>query len=140
MEWWFVLALLSAFFAALVAIFAKVGLQGVDSNVATAMRSIIMAFFVVAFITYLGKLNQLTQITGKDMIFIVLSGIAGAASWLCYFAALRLADASKVAPIDRSSVLMVLVLAALFLGEKVTLKTAAAGVLVFLGVLLLALK
>jgi len=132
--------LLSAFFAALVAIFAKVGLQGVDSNVATAMRSIIMAFFVIAFIAALGKFNQLAQMTHSDMIFIILSGIAGAASWLCYFAALRLADASKVAPIDRSSVLMVLVLAVLFLGEKVTLKTAVAGVLVFLGVLLLALK
>ena len=140
MEWWFILALLSAFFAALVAIFAKVGLQGVDSNVATAMRSIIMTLFVIAFIAAIGKFNQLTQITHSDMIFIILSGIAGAASWLCYFAALRLADASKVAPIDRASVLMVLVLAALFLGEKVTVKTAAAGVLVFLGVLLLSLK
>jgi len=139
-DWWVILALLSAFFAALVAIFAKVGLVGVDSNLATAIRSIVMALFIVGFVAYLGKFNQISQITSKDMIFIILSGVAGALSWLCYFAALTLSDASKVAPIDRSSVLMVIVLAALFLGEKVTLKTAAAGILIFLGVLLFALK
>jgi transporter family protein len=140
MDWWFILALLSAFFAALVAIFAKVGLAGVDSNLATAIRSIVMAVFIVGLVAYLGKFNQISQITSKGMLFIVLSGIAGALSWLCYFAALTLTDASKVAPIDRSSVLMVIILAALFLGEKVTLKTAVAGILVFLGILLLALK
>jgi transporter family protein len=88
MEWWFILALFSAFFAALAAIFAKVGLQEVDSNVATAMRSIIMTLFIIAFIAAIGKLTQLTQITHSDMIFIILSGITEAASWLCYFAAL----------------------------------------------------
>lgn len=140
MDWWFILALLSAFFAALVAIFAKVGLAGVDSNLATAIRSIIMAVFIVGLVAYLGKFNQISQITSKDMLFIVLSGVAGAISWLCYFAALTLTDASKVAPIDRSSVLMVIILAAVFLGEKVTLKTAVAGILVFLGILLLAIN
>lgn len=140
MDWWFILALLSAFFAALVAIFAKVGLAGVDSNLATAIRSIVMAVFIVGLVAYLGKFNQISQITSKGMLFIVLSGVAGALSWLCYFAALTLTDASKVAPIDRSSVLMVIILAAVFLGEKVTLKTAVAGILVFLGILLLALK
>lgn len=139
-DWWFILALLSAFFAALVAIFAKVGLAEVDSNLATAIRSIVMTVFILCFVASLGKFNQISQIARKDMISIVLSGVAGALSWLCYFAALTLTDASKVAPIDRSSVLMVIILAALFLGEKVTLKTAAAGILVFLGILLLALK
>lgn len=134
---WLVLAILDAFFAALVAIFAKVGLQGVDSNVATAVRAIIMSVFIVGFVVAMGKGPQLTQLTGKDMIFIVLSGISGAVSWLLYFAALKLADASKVAPIDRASVLFVLVLSALILGEKITLKTAMAGVLIFIGVLLL---
>ncbi|MEM3407348.1 MAG: EamA family transporter [Nitrososphaerota archaeon] len=136
---WFVLAILDAFFAALVAIFAKVGLQGVDSNVATAVRTIVMMVFTLGFVIAIGKGSQLTQLTSKDVLFIVLSGVAGAISWLLYFAALKLTDASKVAPIDRASVLFVLVLSALILGEKITLKTAMAGVLIFIGVLLLAI-
>ena len=135
---WFVLALLSAVFAALVAIFAKIGLQGVDSTVATAVRAIVMMVIVVILAISLGKGHQLTQLTSKDMGFVILSGVAGALSWLFYFAALKLADASKVAPLDRASVLFVLVLSALFLGEKITVKTAAAGLLIFIGVLLLA--
>ena len=137
---WFLLAALSAFFAALVSIFAKIGLQGVDSTVGTAARAIVMVLFIVVFVVSSGKGPKLTQFTSKDMGFIILSGIAGALSWLFYFAALKLADASKVAPVDRASVLIVVVLAALFLGEKVTLKTATAGVLIFVGLLLLAVK
>jgi len=133
------LAVLDAFFAALVAIFAKVGLQGVDSNVATAVRAIVMTVFMVGFVIAIGKGPQLTQLTSKDMIFIVLSGVAGAISWLLYFAALKMADASKVAPVDRASLLFVLILSALLLGEKITLKTALAGTLIFIGVLLLAI-
>jgi transporter family protein len=134
---WFILAILDAFFAALVAILAKVGLQSVDSNVATAVRAIVMAVFMVGFVIAIGKGPQLTQLTSKDMIFIVLSGVAGAISWLLYFAALKMADASKVAPVDRASLLFVLILSALLLGEKITLKTALAGTLIFIGVLLL---
>jgi len=137
---WFILAALSALFAALVAIFAKIGLQGVDSTVGTAARAIIMTLFIVIFVISIGKGPQLTQFTSKDMRFIILSGIAGALSWLFYFAALKSADASKVAPVDRASVLIVMVLAALFLGEKITLKTATAGILIFIGLLLLAMK
>jgi len=137
---WFLLAVLSAFFAALVSIFAKIGLQGVDSTVATAVRAIVMMLSIVIFVISIGKGSQLTQFTSKDMGFIVLSGVAGALSWLFYFAALKLADASKVAPVDRASVLFVMVLSALFLGEKITLKTAAAGILIFIGILLLAVK
>jgi transporter family protein len=136
---WFVLAVLDAFFAALVAIFAKVGLQGVDSNVATAVRAIVMTVFIVGFVIAMGKGPQLTQLTSKDMAYIVLSGVAGAISWLLYFAALKMADASKVAPVDRASLLFVLILSALLLGEKITLKTALAGTLIFIGVLLLAI-
>ena len=136
---WFVLAVLDAFFAALVAIFAKVGLQGVDSNVATAVRAIVMTVFIVGFVVAMGKGPQLTQLTSKDMAYIVLSGVAGAISWLLYFAALKMADASKVAPVDRASLLFVLILSALLLGEKITLKTALAGTLIFIGVLLLAI-
>jgi len=137
---WFLLTALSALFAALVAIFAKVGLQGVDSTVGTAARAIIMTLFIVIFVISIGKGPQLTQFTSKDMGFIILSGIAGALSWLFYFAALKSADASKVAPVDRASVLIVMVRAALFLGEKITLKIATAGVLIFIGLLLLAIK
>jgi transporter family protein len=87
----------------------------------------------------MGKGPQLTQLTSKDMAYIVLSGVAGAISWLLYFAALKMADASKVAPVDRASLLFVLVLSALLLGEQITLKTAIAGTLIFIGVLLLAI-
>lgn len=136
---WFVLAILDAFFAALVAILAKVGLQGVDPNVATAVRTIVMMIFTTGFVIAIGKGPQLTKLTSRDMLFIVLSGISGAVSWLLYFAALKLTDASRVAPIDRASMLFVLVLSALILGEKITLKTAIAGTLIFIGVLLLAI-
>ncbi len=137
---WFLLAVLSAFFAALVSIFAKIGLQDVDSTVATAVRAIVMMLFIVIFVMSIGKGSQLTQFTSKDMGFIILSGIAGALSWLFYFAALKLADASKVAPVDRASILFVMVLSALFLSEKITLKTATAAILIFIGILLLAVK
>jgi len=137
---WFILAALSAFFAALVAIFAKIGLEGVDSTVATAARAIVMMLFIVSFVLIIGKGHQLTQFTTKDMSFIILSGVAGALSWLFFFAALKLADASKVSIVDRASVLIVIVLSALLLGEKITLKTAAAGILIFTGLLLLSIQ
>jgi transporter family protein len=99
-----------------------------------------MALFMVGFVISIGKGRQMTQLTNRDMLFIVFSGIAGALSWLFYFAALKVADASKVAPIDRTSVLFVLILSALLIGEKITLKTAIAGLLIFAGALLLVLK
>lgn len=131
------LAALSAFFAALVAIFAKVGLRGVDSAVGTGARAIVMALFIVLLIIATGKGPELIKFTNRDMGFIVLSGLAGALSWLFYFAALKLAEASKVAIVDRASVLIVVVLAVVFLGEKITLRTAVAGVLIFVALLLL---
>jgi len=136
---WLVLAVLSAFFAALVPILAKIGLAEVDSSVATAARAIVMMIFVFVFVLSIGKGGQLGQLTSKNMGFIILSGIAGALSWLCYFAALKLADVSQVAPIDRASLLIAIVLAALLLGEKITLVKGLAGVLIFAGILLLAI-
>jgi len=136
---WLVLAVLSAFFAALVPILAKIGLAEVDSSVATATRAIVMMFFIVVFVLSIGKGGQLGQLTSKNMGFIILSGVAGALSWLCYFAALKLADVSQVAPIDRASLLIAIVLAALLLGEKITLVKGLAGVLIFAGILLLAI-
>lgn len=136
---WFVLAVLSAFFAALVPIFAKIGLAEVDSNVATAIRAITMTILTVVFVLSIGKGSQLTQLTSKETGFIILSGIAGALSWLCYFAALKLADVSQVAPIDRASLLIAILLATLVLGEKITPTKALAAVLIFAGILLLAI-
>ncbi len=134
---WFILAVLSAFFAALVAIFGKIGLQeGVDPATATAMRAIVMMLFIVIFVMSIGKGHQITQFTNKDIKFIILSGVAGALSWLFYFAALKMADASKVSMVDRASILIVIILSALFLGEKITLKTATAGIFIFIGLLL----
>jgi len=136
---WLVLALLSAVFAALVTIFGKMGLKTVDSTVAAGVRAMIMAVTMVGIILILGKSSQITQLTSKDMLFIILSGISGALSWVFYFAALKLADASKVATIDRTSVLFIIILSYLVLGEEFSFKTVVAGVLVFLGTLVLLL-
>jgi transporter family protein len=115
---WLVLAILSAFFAALVPILAKIGLTEGDSSVATATRAIVMMTFIVAFVLSTGKGGQLAQLTRKNTGFVILSGIAGALSWLCYFAALKLADVSQVAPIDRASLLIAVVLAAVFSAKR----------------------
>lgn len=136
---WLILAFLSAIFAALVTIFGKMGLKTVDSTVATGVRAIIMAVTMVGIILFLGKSSQITELTSKDMLFIILSGVSGALSWVFYFAALKLADASKVATIDRSSILFIIILSYLILGEELSLKTVAAGILVFLGALILIL-
>ncbi|KKR80531.1 MAG: hypothetical protein UU73_C0002G0039 [Candidatus Daviesbacteria bacterium GW2011_GWA1_41_61] len=113
---WLFFALLSAFFASLTAIFGKIGVSGVDSNVATAARSLIMALVIVGLVVTKGQVGQLFQLSSTTTIFVILSAIAGALSWLAYFKALQLGQASQVAPIDRLS----LVLAALFLGESFT--------------------
>jgi transporter family protein len=134
---WLILALLDAFFAALVTIFGKMGLKTIDSTVATSVRAVVMAITMLVVVALLGKLPQILDITSSDMKFILLSGVSGALSWVFYFAALKLTDASKVAPIDRASLLFIIIMSYLLLGEKITLKTAIAGVLVLLGVLVL---
>lgn len=139
---WFIFALLSAVSAALVAIFGKIGLKGIDTNTATALRAVIMAVFLFAVILFQGKLNQISSIVTnkKALSFIILSGVAGALSWLFYFVALKFGKVQQVAPIDRLSVVFAIVLAALFLGEKVSLiggigvgMIAAGAILVALG-------
>jgi transporter family protein len=137
---WLLFAALSAFFAALVAILGKVGLETVDSTVATAVRAAVMMIVLVTFAVLAGKGSQLARVTSKDMGFIILSGIAGAASWLFFFAALKQADATQVSIVDRASVLIVMVLSALLLGEQITLKKAASGILSFAGLLLLTIN
>lgn len=134
---WLILAFLSAFFAALVTIFGKIGLKTIDSTVAAGVRALIMAATMIGIIMLLGRTSQIAELTQRDMLFIILSGVSGALSWVFYFAALKLADASKVATIDRTSILFIIVLSYLILGEELSLKTVAAGILVFLGALIL---
>jgi transporter family protein len=136
---WLPLALLSAVFAALVAVFAKVGLEKVDTTVATAARAAVMFVVLLAVVAATGKLGGLQAVQGKALLFVVLAGLAGAASWLFYFWALRVGDASKVAPIDRLSLVFVVLLAALFLGEKVGMKTGLGAALMTAGAVLIAL-
>ena len=138
---WLVFALLSAFTAALVAVFAKIGLEGIDSHTATAIRAVIMALFLIGVILVQGKLDQISEIIAnrKAITFIILSGIAGALSWLFYFLALKTGKVSQVAPIDRLSVVFAIVLAFVFLGEKLTIKTAIGAALVAAGAIVIAL-
>ncbi len=137
---WLILALLSAFTAALVALFGKIGLKGVDSTLATALRSIIMAAFMVVAAISLGKFKGFTlhSLDTKAWTFIALAGVAGALSWLFYFSAIKLGNVSAVAAIDRLSIVFVVVLAAIILGEAFTKYTAIGSVLVVIGALLIA--
>lgn len=139
---WFVFALLSAITAALVAIFGKLGLEGIDANTATALRAVIMALFLVGVILVEGKLAKVSAVltNSKALYYIILSGMAGALSWLFYFLALKTGDVSKVVPVDRLSVVFALVLAVFFLGEKVTLLEGIGMALVLGGIILIALK
>lgn len=119
MEKWLVYALLSAVSAAMVSIFGKVGLQGVDSNVATTVRSIVMAIFLIGVVAMQGNLVQLPDVWAdkRGLLFIVLSGVAGATSWLFYFMALKVGRVSQVAPIDKLSVVFAVLLAILLFGK-----------------------
>ena len=137
---WFYWAVLSAAFAALTAIFAKVGIQGVDSDLATLVRTAIIGVVLSAFIAATGKWSNPMQLSGRTWAFLGLSGLATGASWVCYFRALQIGEASKVAPIDKLSVVFVLVFAALFLGETLTAKTVLGGALIAAGAVVLALK
>jgi transporter family protein len=136
---WVLFALLSAGFAAAVAIFGKIGLSHVDSTLATTVRAVVMAIFLVVTSFLLGKSHLLSSINSKALLFIVLSGVAGALSWLCYFFALKVGPTSSVAAIDRLSVVFVLALAVLFLGEKFTLLHGAGAVLLTAGAILMSI-
>lgn len=136
---WIIFALLSAFFASLVAIFGKVGISGIDTTLATTVRSFVMFLFLFVVSGFLGVFKNINQLDSRSLTFIVLSGVSGALSWLCYFFALRSGDASAVAAIDRLSVVFVIILAAFFLAEKITLQVAIGGILLTTGAVLLAL-
>jgi len=134
---WIVYALLAAVFAALVAIFGKVGISGIDTTTATAIRALVMAALLVALTVALGKAGAIRQVSVHSMTFIVLSGAAGALSWLFYFLALRHGPVVGVAALDRLSVVLVFLLATVFLGDPFTWKGAVGVTLVVVGSILL---
>lgn len=136
---WLPLALGSAFFAALVAVFGKIGVEKIDSNVATMVRAAIMFVFMLGVVLATGRIDGVADIKGKAMLFIILAGVAGAVSWIFYFWALRVGKASQVAPIDRFSAVITLILAAAFLSEKISWKTGLGAVIMTIGAILVAL-
>ena len=136
---WMLLAILSAVFAALTSILAKVGIEGVSSNLATAIRTCVVLAMAWGMVFLTGGQGGIASISRKSWIFLILSGLATGASWLCYYKALQLGDASKVVPFDKMSVVITLILAFIFLHEKVTLKSVLGCVLIAGGTLLMVL-
>ena len=136
---WVVWALLSAVFASLTAIFAKIGIQGVDSDLATLIRTAIIILVLGVFVWLTGKWSNPFQLPAKTWIFLALSSLATGASWVCYFRALQIGDASKVAPIDKLSLVLVAIIAFIFLGERPEALEWAGIFLVGAGVVLIAL-
>ncbi|MDO5157147.1 MAG: EamA family transporter [Eubacteriales bacterium] len=136
---WFVFALLSAIFAALTSILAKVGIDGVNSNLATAIRTVVVVVMAWGMVFLTNVQNGITEISRKSWIFLILSGLATGASWLCYYKALQIGDASKVVPIDKLSVVITLVLAFVFLHEDFTIKSLIGCILIGIGTLIMVL-
>jgi bacterial/archaeal transporter family protein len=134
---WFTWALLSALFAGLTAVLAKVGVKDIDSNLATAIRTVVILLFAWGIVLARG-LPELDKVSGKSWLFLVLSGLATGASWLCYFRALQLGKASQVAPVDKLSVVVAMVLAMVFLGEILSWQQWLAGMLIVSGTIILA--
>ncbi len=136
---WFILALASSVFAALTSILAKIGIDGVNSNLATAIRTCVVLLMSWGIVFLTNAQAGLGEISKRSWLFLILSGIATGASWLCYYKALQLADASKVVPIDKLSIVITMVLAAAILQETFTLKSMAGCVLIAAGTLLMVL-
>ena len=137
---WIMWALLSAAFAALTAVFAKIGLEGIDSDLATLVRTAVIIVLLSMFVVATGKWQNPLTLPNRTLLFLTLSGAATGASWVCYFRALKLGEASKVAPVDKLSVLLVAVFAVLFLHERPSVREWTGILMVGAGVLLLALK
>lgn len=136
---WQIYALLSAFFAALTAIFAKIGVNGINSNLATAIRTVVILLVAWGIVFATVPLREIREISRHTLLFLVLSGMATGVSWLFYFKALQMGDASKVAPLEKISVAFTIILAFVFLGEPLSVKTLAGGALILGGALVLAL-
>ena len=136
---WFAFALLSAIFAALTSILAKVGIDGVNSNLATAIRTVVVVVMAWGMVFLTNAQKGLSEIDTKSWIFLILSGLATGASWLCYYKALQMGEASKVVPIDKLSVVITLVLAFVFLHEQFTYKSLIGCILIGIGTLVMVL-
>ena len=130
---WFVFAVLSAIFAAITSILAKIGIEGVNSNLATAIRTVVVVLMAWGIAALTNAQSGIAEISKRSWIFLTLSGLATGASWLCYFKALQLGDASKVVSVDKFSIVITLVMAAVFLHEQFTVKTIIGSVLITLG-------
>lgn len=136
---WMVLAILSAVFAALTSILAKVGIEGVNSNLATAIRTVVVVGMAWGMVFLTHVQGNIKDISRKSWVFLILSGVATGASWLCYYKALQIGEASKVVPIDKLSVVITLVLAFVFLHEQLTVKSVIGCILIGVGTLLMVL-
>lgn len=136
---WFVFAILSAVFAALTSILAKVGIEGVNSNLATAIRTLVVVLMAWLMVFITNAQGGLSSISKKSWLFLILSGLATGASWLCYYKALQMGEASKVVPIDKLSVVITLILAFVFLHEQFTIKSIIGCLLIGAGTLLMIL-
>jgi transporter family protein len=134
---WWIYALLSAFFAALTAIFAKIGIKGVDTDLATAIRTVVILLIAWGIAIFRGATGTIGGLTKTNWIFLVLSGCATGLSWIFYFKALQLGKVSQVAPVDKLSVAIAIILAVIFLGEPLTIKSAAGAILIIGGTLVL---
>jgi len=137
---WLFWALLSAMFAALTAIFAKVGIEGLNSDFATFIRTIVIVITLGGILVVTDELQSLRTVSSRSLVFLVLSGLATGASWICYFRALKIGNASQVAPIDKLSVVLVAVFGAVFLSEKLSLGNWVGVCLIAIGALLVAMK
>ncbi|KKU46055.1 MAG: hypothetical protein UX64_C0014G0017 [Microgenomates group bacterium GW2011_GWC2_46_7] len=136
---WVLFALLSAVFAAATSILAKIGIKGVDSNLATAIRTVVITAFAWGIVIVQGTVKQLGGLNKTTWIFLILSGLATGLSWLFYFRALQLGEASKVVPIDKLSLVLAVIMAVVFLHEKLTWPTAIGSVMITIGVLVIAM-
>jgi bacterial/archaeal transporter family protein len=136
---WVIYALLSAFFAALTAILAKIGIKNVDSNLATAIRTVVILLFAWGIVFAQGSIKQLSAISQYSLIFLILSGLATGLSWIFYFKALQIGNASQVAPLDKLSLVFTIILAVVILKEKLTLSVAIGSILMTAGALIIAL-
>ena len=136
---WWIYALLSALFAALTAILAKIGITGVNTDLATAIRTLVILVVAWALVFARGAYTGLPDLTGRNWTFLVLSGVATGFSWICYFKALQLGKVSQVAPVDKLSVAIAIALSVLFLGETLTLKAAIGATLIIAGTIVLIL-
>lgn len=137
---WFYWAILSAVFAAMTAIFAKIGLEGINSDFATLIRTFVIILVLAGFVYYTGKWSDPFAINPKTWLFLTLSGLATGASWVCYFRALQLGDASKVAPVDKFSLVLVAIFAVIFLGERPSIRDWLGILMVTAGVVILSLR